>query len=65
MLNLPPAQIRILLNQYKGAKLNILIRNSDRIIRKWLKMASKSVNKSIKEMLYDLAGGKISINYSR
>lgn len=60
-----PASVRIILNKYKGEKLQLFLKNSEKIIKKWLKMASKSTDKSIKKILSEMAGKQISIDYDK
>lgn len=60
-----PASVRFILNKYKGAKLEIFLKNSEKIIRKWLKMASKSTDKNIKKILSEMAGKNIAIEYDK
>lgn len=60
-----PASVRFILNKYKGAKLEIFLKNSEKIIKKWLKMASKSTDKNIKKILSEMAGKNIAIEYDK
>ena len=60
-----PASVRFILNKYKGAKLEIFLKNSEKIIKKWLKMASKSTDRNIKKILSEMAGKQISIEYDK
>ena len=60
-----PASVRFILNKYKGAKLEIFLKNSEKIIRKWLKMASKSTDRNIKKILSEMAGKNIAIEYDK
>lgn len=60
-----PASVRFILNKYKGAKLQIFLQNSEKIIKKWLKLASKSTDKNIKKILSEMAGKNITIEYDK
>lgn len=60
-----PASVRFILNKYKGAKLEIFLKNSEKIIKKWLKMASKSTDRNIKKILSEMAGKNIAIEYDK
>lgn len=53
------------IKKYKGAKLRIFLKNSDKIIRKWLKKASQFTNKNIQNVLFEMAGKEITLNYNR
>ncbi|MBQ3311706.1 minor capsid protein [bacterium] len=53
------------IKKYKGAKLRIFLKNADKIIRKWLKKASQSTNKNIQNVLFEMAGKEITLNYNR
>lgn len=53
------------IKKYKGVKLRIFLKNSDKIIRKWLKKASQFTNKNIQDVLYEMAGKEITLNYNR
>lgn len=53
------------LARYKGEKLNILFRNSRKIIEQWLKKARKSTDKNIRDVLFKMAGKEISLTYDK
>ena len=53
------------IKKYKGAKLRIFLKNADKIIRKCLKKASQSTNKNIQNVLFEMAGKEITLNYNR
>ncbi|MCH5201904.1 MAG: minor capsid protein [Oscillospiraceae bacterium] len=57
------ASVRIVLNAYKNAKLKILLKNSRKIIEKWLKLATNATDKSIKKILFNMAGKELAIEY--
>lgn len=59
-----PKEVQDKINEYKNFKLTILIKNSYKIVNKWQNKAKISVNRSIKEMLSEVAGKSIAINYS-
>lgn len=58
-----PASVRKVLNLYKGAKFKIFMRNAEKIVNKWIKKASGLTEKSVRDMLYKMAGQQFSINY--
>ena len=59
------ASVRFILNKYKGAKLDIFLKNSEKIIKKWLKMARTSSDRNIKKLLSEMAGKQITIEYDK
>lgn len=60
-----PAKVRKVIENYKKAKSAILFKNCQKIINKWLKLATKSAQKSIQKMLTNAAGKSIKINYNK
>lgn len=59
------ASVRFILNKYKGEKLKIFLKNSEKIIKKWLRMARQSSDKNIKKLLSEMAGKQITIEYDK
>lgn len=59
------ASVRFILNKYKGVKLDIFLKNSEKIIKKWLKMARTSSDRNIKKLLSEMAGKQITIEYDK
>lgn len=59
------SRVLAVLKAYKGAKLKIFLKNADKIIRKWLKKASQFTNKNIQNVLFEMAGKEITLNYNR
>lgn len=60
-----PAQVRKVIEDYKKGKSKILFSNCHKIIDKWLKLATKSAQKSIKKMLSNAMGKSIKIDYDK
>lgn len=53
------------LSLYKNSKYRILIRNAEKIVNKWLKIASKSAESSVLKGLEETAGQPIAIEYDK
>lgn len=60
-----PAQVRAVLRKFKGRNFDILLKNSKRIIQKWLKILKSAGNDSVKKVLTDVMGRAISIDYDK
>lgn len=53
------------LARYKNTKIEILFKNSRKIIEQWIKKARKSTDKNIREVLFKMAGKEISLTYDK
>lgn len=60
-----PAEVRKVLLWYKTNKFKIFLRNSTKIVEKWLKMAYLSADKSTRDKISKLIGKEITINYDK
>lgn len=58
-------EVMKVLKYAKGSKLRIFQKNSTKIIEKWLKLAKRNADKSIRDSLYKLAGKDIRIEYNK
>lgn len=60
-----PSKVISVLKTYKTAKLKVFLSNGEKIVKKWLNKARRLTDRSIKEVLYEMAGQKIAVNYDK
>ena len=60
-----PNRVLAVLERYKTTKINVLFKNSRKIIEQWLKKARKSTDKNIKDVLFKMAGKEITLSYDK
>lgn len=53
------------LARYKSTKIEVLFKNSRKIIEQWIKKAKKSTDKNIRDVLFKMAGKEVALTYDK
>lgn len=53
------------LARYKSTKIEVLFKNSRKIIEQWIKKAKKSTDRNIRDVLFKMAGKEVTLTYDK